>query len=778
MAIYDHLPLRRLEGALERRQHGFGKVVPRDAKQHGAGLQQKIETIVVEQKARPPIADINPALILKIQTTGGIGEDVWSALGMTLLSDEDNKSVVLFASDTELKEFRRRVEVYQKDPPEGQKNPAYAALVGAIESIGELAAGDRIGPVLRVEGKTGPQEFADDVVEVLDVELWQPNPDTVLSFATRVEAVLHAHNGELINEYRGASMTLLRVRAAGSAIRALLDLPEVFLVDRPPQPDTPLFDVSSFQADNLAPVVAPSDNSVVIGIVDSGMTSAHPLAAGTIKGVFGAPEMLGDDDERGHGTSVAGIAIYGDVRQRVERHNFEARFFVASAKVVDHSGKFPDKSLVPQEMERAIRRLHDEFRCRVINISLGDCKRMAAAKPTPWAVVLDTLARELDLVIVVSAGNRTDLLQTYGDGVVDAYPACLTDTAARILEPGTAINVLTVGSLAHSNGLQDNDEDLAGVVPLTAQCHPSPFTRTGPGVGDIIKPDFVDFGGTAVFDGPTQTLADGRTRPAAGVISLNRGYIARMLTAVSGTSFASPLVAYKAAMLREAFPHATANLVRALLAISSDWPDAALDCLTDMSEDEIIHILGNGIIDVEKALNSNDNRVVLYREDTLEVNRFAVYEVPVPQIFQAGNGNRHIRVALAFDPVVRHTRLDYAGLSMNFDLYRGATAQEVFDACRKWEKAEGKAFSLIDSRRCKFFPATRLRGKGTLQCGTFTAQRSLDGYGDSYYLAVRCEGGWASALTPDQRFAVAVELGHEAEIALYQRVRQRVQLPA
>jgi hypothetical protein len=192
----------------------------------------------------------------------------------------------------------------------------------------------------------------------------------------------------------------------------------------------------------------------------------------------------------------------------------------------------------------------------------------------------------------------------------------------------------------------------------------------------------------------------------------------------------------------------------------------------------MLHVLGNGVIDVENALNSNDNRVVLYREDNLDVNRFAVYEVPVPEIFQPGRGYRQIRVALAFDPIVRHTRLDYAGLSMSFDLYRGATANQVFDACRKWEIGEGDPFRLMGAQRCQFFPSTSLRGKGTLQCGTFAAQRTLENYGNTYYLAVRCEGGWASGLTPNQRFAVVVELAHEEEIPLYQRVQLRVQLPA
>jgi hypothetical protein len=292
VAIYDHLPLRRLEGALERRQYGFGRVVQRNAQQHGAGLQHRIETIVAAQQAKPKVADIDPALILKVLTTGGIAEETWAALGLTLLSDEDNKSVVLFANDAELTEFKRRVEEYQKQPPEGQKHPAYAALVGAIESVAELSGADRIGPVLRDEGKTGPQDFADGTIEILDVELWQPSAELVLSFATRIEAVLQANNGELINEYRGTTMTLLRVRANGTAIRALLEQSEVFRVDRPPEPDTPFFDVSAYQTGNLGPVVAPANGALVIGVIDSGMTSAHPLAAGTIKGTFGTPDAL------------------------------------------------------------------------------------------------------------------------------------------------------------------------------------------------------------------------------------------------------------------------------------------------------------------------------------------------------------------------------------------------------------------------------------------------------------------------------------------------------
>jgi hypothetical protein len=776
MAQYEHLPLRRLEGALERRlQRGFGEIAPRDAKGHGEGLSTKVETVVASHKAKPKIADIDPALILKIETTGGVSEETWAAMGLTILSNDTDKSVILFADDGELQEFKRRIAEYQKDPPAGQKNPTYASLIGALESISELTPADRIGAVLRSEGITRPQDFPADVADVFDLELWQPDSNSVIGFVSRIEFVVQQHGGTIINEYKGRSMTLVRVRGSGDAIRALLDLPELSVLDRPPQPDLPQFDASSFDLNQLGPVQAPPAGSPVIGIIDSGLNSAHPLMEGAVAGAFGVPANLGDDDTKGHGTSVSGIAVFGDLRARIEQGTFEARCFVASAKVVNQHGKFSDEVLVPTRMDEAIRRLVADYGCRVINISLGDRKRMAGEKPSPWAAVLDDLARELDLVIVVSAGNR-DNLSKFGDRIADAYPACLRDDEARILEPGTAVNVLTVGSLAHSNGLGLEDEELVGVMPLTEIGWPSPFSRTGPGAGKVIKPDFVDYGGTLVFDGPTQTLMDGRTKPAAGVISLNQNYITRMLTSVSGTSFAAPLTAYKAALVRDAFPDASANLVKALLAVSAEWPDSITGCLADLTDEQKYNVIGHGVIDVERALSSDDNRVVLFREDNLDVDRFAVFEVPVPEQFQSERGRRHIRIALCFDPIVRHTRLDYAGLSMSFDLFRGASAEQVFDACRKWQQAEGDPFRLVGASKCQLTPATRQRSNGALQCGTFVAKRSLEAYGDKYYVAVRCEGGWAAEITGNQRFALAVELQHEADIQIYQQIQAQVQV--
>jgi len=778
MARHPHLLLRRLEGELlPRRKHGSGRPTVRNPGEHGPKIQEELEAIVETQQARPKISDIDPALILRVQTTSPIDEADWARIGLTVLATEPNKALVMFANDRELLEFRRRVEAYQRVPPKRNKNPEYSGFVSAIEEVGEISPNDRIGPALRAEGIQDVAEFRDDERRIVDIEFWRPSDDEVGRYLYRAAAKTVELGGVVINEYRGNAAILMRIEADGVLIRALLDLPEIASIDLPPTADLPLIEVSEIAIPDIGGIEPPPGEASVIGIIDSGISAGHPLLAGAVAGSLGVPPALGDDDERGHGTPVAGIAIYGDLRQHLENNLFNARFRVASAKVVNRDGQFDNEELVPSQMEAAIRHLHREYGCRVINISLGDIRHPVRTKPSSWAATLDDLARELDLVIVVTTGNTTRaLVDGHGDNIVNAYPDFLFDETNRILEPASAINAVTVGSVAHSNGMSELDEDLVGVRPIAQSGQPSPFTRVGPGIRRMMKPDFVDYGGTAIFDGPTQTVMAGERRPSAGILSLYHRYLDQLFTSRSGTSFASALVAYKAALVRETYPAASANLVRALLAIGAEIPIAAIECLNNREDESQSNLLGLGVINIERALASDDSRVVLYREDALPVDRFAVYEVPIPESFQITRGKRHIKVALAFDPPVRHTRFDYAGITMSFSLLRGTAAEDVLKHFRKWQKAEGPAFRIHDRFKCPMVPGPQRRERGTLQCATYIAERNIAGYGDRYFLAIQCEGGWATNLVGEQRFSVAVELQHEADVQLYERVRLRIRV--
>jgi len=426
-------------------------------------------------------------------------------------------------------------------------------------------------------------------------------------------------------------------------------------------------------------------------------------------------------------------------------------------------------------MDTSIRSLHDQFGCRIFNISLGSEKHVYdGGKPEPWAATLDALSRELDVLIIVSAGNRRDLGATYNDGVIAAYPGFLLEPKSRIIDPATAALAITVGSIAHANGLQTEDEELVGVRPICSFEEPSPFTRAGPGVRGMQKPDFVDFGGNLVWDGPTANVVSGTQKSSAGIWTFFHKPAERLFCARSGTSMAAPNLSYKAGLLLSTFPDASANLLRSLLALSASMPAAVFARDNGLDEKGAVAVCGHGVPDPNRAAWSDDGRVVFYAEDELKLDHFAVFEVPIQPEFQTVKGAREIRVSLAFDPPVRHTRIDYIGLTMGWRLLRGTTEKDVFDKFRKWTKQEGKPPEFENKFTCPTTPGPQMREKGTLQAATYRGKTDISGYGDKYYVAVWCLRRWAPPSVEAQRFALSVQLRHENATTLYQNLAQPV----
>jgi len=388
-------------------------------------------------------------------------------------------------------------------------------------------------------------------------------------------------------------------------------------------------------------------------------------------------------------------------------------------------------------------------------------------------MTLDNLVRELGVVITVSAGNIKELSARIAAEGLEVYPDYLLEDQHRLYEPASSVNALIVGSLAHSNGLTEADAEIADIVALTEADHPSPFTRTGPGFNGSIKPDLVEYGGTAIWLGHSGVLS--ANRASCGILTLNSNFLQSLMAYRHGTSFAAPVAAFKAAVLLEEFPGRSANFIRALMGLGTDHPPALVERVTAVRQRDCYRYAGYGITDLELALASDDNRVVMTIEDSLPVDRFAVYEIPIPADFQTVKGRRHVKVSLAFDPPVRNSRKEYLGTKMGYHLVRGKNAEEVFDRFRKWEKEEkdenGGALNFEGTAwKCDMKPIASMQEAGTLQVGTFEAQRNISRYGDQYYLVVRCEGKWAASLVEAQTFAIAVELWHEAELELYQQV--------
>jgi len=784
MAQLAHLPLQRVEPERPRKKTGYGRPPSREYSQHGPMLQRQLDETVRRFQTRRPPTGVNPRLILRVQLNekAGVDEEAWERCGFTLLSVDQNKTLVLFPSDEELSDFKRRLGEYAGGPPrEAQKNAPHTAIFACIDEIGDVRPEDRIGRLLRLQGISTPESFPSHQTFTLDVELWDLGRRDLNEAALReIQSWITSQGGRVTDTYIGESVVLFRVTCLGGVVQAILQVDSVAVVDLPPQPTLTISEMLDAGIEDIGPIPAPKENAPAIGVLDSGVTSAHPLLAPAIGEATTVPRGLGNGtDEHGHGTMVSGLALYGDVAGCIQARSFVPELKLYSARVLNSRCRFDDEQLITTQMRDAIRYFAETYRCRVFNVSLGDERQpYKGGKVSPWASVLDTLARELDVIIIVSAGNyRHDSISgVSADSLVQEYPRYLLHEEARVIEPATGAVVLTIGALARSAGIPPGSAaNSVSFRPIAQPGQPSPFTRSGPGLGGSIKPELCDYGGNFAYDGLLGGVRDNLRE--CSVVSLNRLYLQRLFTTGNGTSYAAPRVAHVAARLFDLFPAASANLIRALLVASASVPEAAKEALSGISNDAILRVCGYGRPDYDRAGTSDDNRVVLYADTEIDHDKFHLYEVPIPAEFIGTRGERKISVTLAFDPPVRHSRFDYLGVKMSFRLIRGQNLQNVVEAFRHRERHEDTVGRLSSTRYdCRMLPGPQSREGSTLQKATFSMQRTPSAdYGDTYYLVVRCERKWARDEHAPQRYAVVVSVEHTQRLDLYSRIRQRVQ---
>jgi hypothetical protein len=783
MPNLPHLILPRAKDELPRKRTGYGRPPAREHDTHGEILRGQIETVLSEYKRRRRPLGIDPNLILRIQLNpkAGVDEETWERCGLTLLSVDENKTFILFSSDADLSDFKRRLSEYKEGPKRtNQKSAPHTQIFASIDEIGDLRPNDRIGRLLRAEGVNKTQDFEDSQEYLVDIEFWDfGSRDSNRAKIEEIRIFIRAEGGQTTDDYIGESLVLLRARCVGALIKQLLEIESIAVIDMPPKPTLTIAELLDVGIEDLPPVLSPDAGAPSVTVLDSGLTAAHPLLAPAVGEATSVPRSLGDSsDGHGHGTMVAGIALYGDVEACIRSRSFVPRLTLYSARVLNDQCKFDDENLITSQMRQAIEYFRNTYGCRVFNVSLGDARLpYRGGKVSPWASILDTLSRDLDVVIVVSAGNYNYVPGPGNstDAHVQDYPRYLLGEDARIIEPATGAIVLTVGALAYSsNAPQNSAGNSVAFRPIARGNQPSPFTRSGPGLGDSIKPELCEVGGNCAYDGLARRVRNVRE---LSVISMNREYIQRLFNTDTGTSFAAAKVAHMAAHLFGTFPNVSANLIRTLLVASAELPRASLELLSSFDSKAQLQLCGYGQPNLELASSSNESRVVLYAESHIAFDNFHIYEVPIPSEFIHEKGIRRISVSLAYDPPVRHTRFDYLGVKMSFRLIRGKSIDEIAEAFRQRGRKEEQVDRLSSTNYdCLIEPKPSIREGGTLQKGTFTMRRAPQtDFGDTYYLVVRCEKKWAREEHGPQRYAVVVALEHTAEINIYDRIRDRVQ---
>lgn len=720
--------------------------------------------------------------------------------GLQVVSIEPDRAIVAFRDDQNLTAFHEAIKRYEAGPRSGinptTKEPYKGTALDVFEYVEAAqmriwSRADRIGAALgEVIGRDGGQiEKAKRYV--IEVELWHRGTDALSKAAVaEVETLIKAakkQDERLLDSFVGAYTCLAKVAVSGATLSQLLDLPIVAEADLPP---VPVFD--AVQAARATPRSFPKPprpdlNGPRVCILDSGITAGHPLLRANV----GHEEAVlttatSPADEHGHGTRVAGVAVFGSVRASYEAGSFASPILLFSGRVLNEHNHFDDEKLIVNQMRDAIRIFTKApHHCRVFNLSLGSRAASLGRKQSSWAEALDLLARDEGVVLVVSTGNNLEVFTgdvREAERVLKRHPDQLLNDNARLSDPATAALAVTVGALAEHDLVAVRHSTSAGdlVRPVAKRDEPAPFTRVGPGIGNGVKPEFVDFGGNLVWNGTGSGRRVIRDDQGVAVMSLAREHTRQLFAYDVGTSYAAPRVARTAALLWHRLradlgsdPHP--NLVRVVLATAATIPVASRDLVeSKLGAEAVLRVCGYGQVDDDLALESSDRRVTLVAQDKLALDHFRIYEVPIPAELKGAAGEKVISAALAFDPPVRRRRQDYLGTQMDFMLIRGKTPAQISAAYKKAGPDADMEGAFQQPYRVPMKPPpTKGPSKGTLQKGTFRFKREGKDYGDSYWLVVRAVRRWAPAEVEDQDFAVAVTLEADAP-ELYARVRARL----
>lgn len=437
-----------------------------------------------------------------------------------------------------------------------------------------------------------------------------------------------------------------------------------------------------------------SAGAPVVCILDTGVQDGHPLLADSLA----APDLHVADPSwqlppvHGHGTEMAGLALYGDVHGAVlDSGVVELRHRLESVKFLPDRGD-NDRDLYGAITARAVDQpeIQAVDRPRVFMLAVtAQCSRpvagqenstavLEAGKPTSWSASIDALAfgRAIDdtdpkftyldrdeprrpRLFVISAGNVRDVVGT------DDHLS--RSDLEPVEDPSQSWNALTVGAYSSHDDMSGAPAGFAGYQPIAPRGELSPVSRTSVLFDRKkwpFKPDVVADGGN-VAASPDKTDVD--TPPNLALLTtrfrtLGEGFF----TTTRDTSAATASVAAIAADIYAAYPGLRPETVRALIVHSAEWTDpmrARFDAESSKTAlTALLRRYGMGVPDSDRALYSATDALTLVAEARIhpyqregsssagKTREMSLHELPWPieQLEALGAAKVRMRVTLSY----------------------------------------------------------------------------------------------------------------------------------
>jgi hypothetical protein len=523
-----------------------------------------------------------------------------------------------------------------------------------------------------------------DAAEAMRVRV---NPAQRLTFLEREVVLVNATVSEMAD--------MMTSTGAIAELRIASDTPAIFLGFRN-------FEQGQWARDLAQRVRLPNADAPVVCILDSGITRTHQLLTASIRPedthTYDPTWGTGDSAAwQGHGTSMAGVALYGDLQQRLlERDPVFLQHGLESVKMLNPAGIQHDPVLYGAVTRECVARpeVQAPNRRRAICMAVTSNAAAPGGRPSSWSAEIDTLAYgdgTNERLIITSAGNiaREDIAPNRYPDNNDLQP---------VQSPAQAWNALTVGAYTEKTTI--SDPQFRGWTPVAPAGEIGPASRTSvtwqrqwP-----IKPDVLSEGGNWASDGNSIDSPDD-----LGLLTTHYQPMVQQFTTIHNTSAATAAVAEITGKMLAARPELWPESIRGLVVHSARWTPpmrSRMDAATTQAQKvAVLRRYGYGVADYTRALLSSINDVTLVAQDRLRPfkrgdagsiigHQMNLHELPWPRAeLQALRETEvEVRVTLSYyvepNPGERGwiRRHRYASHGLRFAMQRSLESRDAFRA--------------------------------------------------------------------------------------------------
>lgn len=371
----------------------------------------------------------------------------------------------------------------------------------------------------------------------------------------------------------------------------------------------------------LARVQLASGDAPHICVLDTGINRGHALLEGSLaeEDLHAVEPDATPADEDGHGTEIAGIALFGDLTPvLVDEGPVVLAARLESVKLLreagDNEGE-PYGALTTEAVARA--ELAAPERPRLFNLAVTATDTRDRGRPSSWSAALDALAFDSATdgarprLFVVSSGNCQDSTAWL------THPAHLATES--IHDPAQSWNALTVGASTHK--IHITEADAAHYQPIATSGSLSPFSSSSANWvrrGTPWKPDVVFEGGNAGRDGDFAS-----NFASLSLLTTYYEPLLRSFTHTNATSAATAQVAHLAAHISAQYPVLWPETLRALIVHSARWTeqmraDFFIGATETARRTNLLRHCGFGIPSLERAVWSAADSLTLIVQDELQ----------------------------------------------------------------------------------------------------------------------------------------------------------------